>query len=146
MFDSLPEPSFRGVDAESPSPATVLATTGDNLRRHLQIITTAHEVLAENLDGLERMALARAEQAGSELRRQLELLLGSLSSLNAPVELGPILARLESEFKGPAARYGIKLSVVGTETAVYSNGLLLSGILGNLVCNALAHTPRGRSV
>ena len=52
--------------------SAVLAS--DDLRQQLSVVVTAHEVLAENLDGLERMALARAERATEKLVQRLDRL------------------------------------------------------------------------
>jgi signal transduction histidine kinase len=62
------------------------------------------------------------------------------------VRLRPILEDLASEFAEPARRKGIDLRVIPTSSAVFSHPVLLSGILGNLIRNALDYTPRGGRV
>src|ERR1700738_4899208 len=82
--------------------ATLLAMAGHDLRQPLQVITSAHDVLAQTLDSEEqREELMRAEDATALLASMLGQLVEALQlrersrdDLNLPVPLRPILEDL----------------------------------------------------
>ena len=139
------------AQADSVFSATLLAMAGHDLRQPLQVITSAHDVLRQILHGdKQRVELARAADAAARLGGMLSRLVGALQlhqragdHLHVPVWLRPILEDLASEFAEPARLKGIKLRVVPAGIAVFSHPVLLSGILGNLIRNAIDYTPHG---
>src|SRR5260370_6682435 len=143
---------FGGVDNDFC--ATLLAMAGHDLRQPLQVITSAHDVLARILHSdKQREELARAADATAQLARMLGQLIEALQlrersgdHLHVPVPLRPVLEDLAAEFAEPARLKGIELRVIPACAAVLSHPVLLSGILGNLMRNAIDYTPRGGRV
>ncbi len=96
--------------------ATLLAMAGHDLRQPLQIITSAHDVLALTLDSEEqREELTRAAEATAELASMLGQLVEALQlrersdeDLHVPVRLRPVLAELAAEF-AEMARSALRL-------------------------------------
>src|SRR5260370_26213379 len=96
--------------AASDFSATLLAMAGHDLRQPLQLITSAHDVLAPTLDGEEqREELARAEDATAQLANMLDQLVEALQlpersgdDLHLPIPLPPILTGLQAWFAHPA--------------------------------------------
>ena len=134
--------------------ATLLAMAGHDLRQPLQLITSAHDVLATMLrDKEQREELARAGDATGQLARMLSQLIDALQlqerprkNLRIPVPLRPVLDELIAEFGGPAHRKGITLRVTTARGIALSHPVLLTSILRNLVRNAIDYTPRGGRV
>jgi signal transduction histidine kinase len=134
--------------------ATLLAMAGHDLRQPLQVITSAHDVLAQTLDREEqREELMRAEDATTQLARMLDQLVEALQlrersgdDLHLPVPLRPILKDLAAEFAEMARLKGITFLVTATRWAVFSHPVLLTGILRNLIRNAIDYTPPGGGV
>src|ERR1700694_5264729 len=79
--------------------ATLLAIAGHDLRQPLQVITSAHDVLAQIIGSAEqREELTRAEDATAQLAGMLGMLVEALQlhersgdDLHLPVPLRPIL-------------------------------------------------------
>jgi signal transduction histidine kinase len=97
----------REVDqADSDFSATLLAMAGHDLRQPLQVITSAHDVLARTLAiGEQREELRRAANATKRLASMLGQLVEALQlrersgeDLHMPVPLRPILEDLAAEF------------------------------------------------
>ena len=134
--------------------AILLAMAGHDLRQPLQVITSAHDVLAQTVDGEEqREELARAEDATAQLANMLDQLVEALQlrersgdDLHHPVPLSPILDDLAAEFAEAARLKGITFLVTATRCAVLSHPVLLTGILRNLIRNAIDYTPPGGGV
>jgi signal transduction histidine kinase len=134
--------------------ATLLAMACHDLRQPLQVIIGAHDILAEILlGGMERVQLSRVAGAATQLAGTLDQLLGVLRLCDAatgiqhqPVPLAAVLDPLASEFADAARLNGVELRIRPVSAAVFSNHSLLSGILRNLIRNAIDYTPRGGRV
>jgi two-component system, OmpR family, phosphate regulon sensor histidine kinase PhoR len=132
----------------------VMAMASHDLRQPLQVIIGAHHVLARRLSGgEERTLLTLIEGAAMRLASTLDGLVETLRLADAPareqhgpVSLHPILAGLALELTAAAELKGIELRVMPASAAISSHPVLLSGILRNLIRNAIEYTPRGGRV
>jgi two-component system, OmpR family, phosphate regulon sensor histidine kinase PhoR len=133
--------------------AAVLAMASHDLRQPLQVIVSAHELLARRLTARpEREHLERSEQASVQLEEKLDQLVEALQLHQRarriepqPVRLEPIFQRLALQIDGPARRKGVDFRFLPTSAVILSQPVLLDGILRNLARNALDHTsPGGR--
>ncbi len=134
--------------------ATLLAMAGHDLRQPLQLIVGAHDKLARTLHGSEqREELARAGDAIAQLTSMLSQLVEAVrlrersgDDLHLPVQLPPILDGLAAEFAKPARLKGIRFRVTSGGGAALSHPVLLTGMLRNLIRNAIDYTPPGGGV
>jgi two-component system phosphate regulon sensor histidine kinase PhoR len=135
-------------------PATLLAMAGHDLRQPLQVITNAHDILAQIVHKDEQLEeLARAEDATTQLAGMLGQLVEALrlhersaDQLHVPVRLDPILADLAAEFAEPARRKGITFRVTSARGTARSHPVLLTAMLRNLIRNAIDYTIPGGDV
>jgi two-component system, OmpR family, phosphate regulon sensor histidine kinase PhoR len=135
--------------AASDFSATLLAMAGHDLRQPLQIMTSAHDVLAPTLNTEEqREELARAADATAQLASMLGQLVEAVQlrersgdDLHVPVPLRPILEDLAAEFAEMARRKGITVVVTAARGTALSHPVLLTGMLRNLIRNAIDYTP-----
>jgi two-component system phosphate regulon sensor histidine kinase PhoR len=140
--------------APSDFSTTLLAMAGHDLRQPLQLITSAHDVLALTLDSEEqREELIRAENATAQLASMLGQLVEAVQlhersgdDLHLPVPLRPILEDLAEEFAEMARLKGITFLVTATRSVAFSHPVLLTGMLRNLIRNAIDYTPPGGGV
>jgi signal transduction histidine kinase len=140
--------------ADSDFAATLLAMAGHDLRQPLQLITSAHDVLAPTLSRDEqRQELRRARDATAQLAGMLGQLVEALQlrersgdDLHVAVPLPPILDDLAAEFAETARLKGIAFVVTAARGAVLSHPVLLTGMLRNLIRNAIDYTPAGGGV
>src|SRR5260221_12590525 len=108
--------------ADSDFSATLLAMAGHDLRQPLQVITSAHDVLAQTLDSEEqREELIRAGDATAQPASMLGQLVEALQlrersddDLHVPGQLGPIFDGLAAEFAEAARLQGITFRVTAT--------------------------------
>jgi len=134
--------------------ATLLAIAGHDLRQPLQMITNAHDVLARTVhSGEQREELAEAKDATGRLATMLGQLVEALQlheqsgdHLHYLVPLRHILDDLAAEFNKSARVKGITLRVTSGRGTALSHPVLLSGMLRNLIRNAIDYTPPGGSV
>ena len=148
--------NHRGRVAESNNDlcAALLAIASHDLRQPLQVIIGAHDILAKTLkSGVEKVQLARVDDAASKLSDKLDQLVDALRLFEPAsgrrqqtIRLGPVFEQIEAEFAEPARLKGITLRVIPTHAVVSSNPVLLHGILRNLIRNAIDYTPRGGGV
>ena len=146
--------SRNAEQADSNFSATLLAMAGHDLRQPLQLITSAHDVLAQTVASEEqREELIRAEDATRQLASMLGQLVEALQlreraddDLQLPVPLRPILEGLAAEFAETARLKGITFLVTATRWTAYSHTVLLTGMLRNLIRNAIDYTPPGGGV
>jgi two-component system, OmpR family, phosphate regulon sensor histidine kinase PhoR len=133
--------------------ATLLGMAGHDLRQPLQVIQGTYQLLrARSSSKSEQIWLDRGEQAISRLTEQLDHLLGALQIHQVsqtleilPIALAPLFSRLCNESEDAALRRAIDIRMCSTKAYVASNPVLLGGILGNLVTNAIKYTePGGR--
>jgi two-component system, OmpR family, phosphate regulon sensor histidine kinase PhoR len=134
--------------------ATLLAMAGHDLRQPLQLITSAHDILALTLDGEEQQQeLMRAADATAQLASMLGQLVEALQlrersdeDLHCPVPLRPVLDDLAAEFAEMARAKGITLVVAAGRGTAITHPVLLTGMLRNLIRNAIDYTPAGGGV
>ena len=140
--------------ADSDFSATLLAMAGHDLRQPLQLITSAHDVLAVTLHGEgQREELMRAREATAQLAGMLGQLVEALQlrersgdDLRFPVPMRPILEGLAEEFAEMARLKGITLVITAARGTAFSHPVLLTGMVRNLIRNAIDYTPSGGSV
>src|SRR5207253_1864022 len=133
---------------------TLLAMAGHDLRQPLQLIVNVHDVLAQTLETDEqREELTRAREATAQLTSMLAQLVEALQlrdrsgdDLQLPVPLRPVLEDLAEEFAEAARLKGITLLVTTTRSVALSHQVLLTGMLRNLIRNAIDYTPAGGGV
>jgi two-component system phosphate regulon sensor histidine kinase PhoR len=134
--------------------AAVLAMAGHDLRQPLQTIVAAHELLCRRLGtGPERAHLELGKRATTQLIEKLDLLVEALrfdegaGALHpGPVAVAEIFERVAREVGESVPSRGLELRLVPTSAVVTSHAVLLTGIVRNLVRNALEYTPAGGRV
>lgn len=134
--------------------AMLLAMAAHDLRQPLQIILATHDALDLRMRGTpEGRYIERIARAASQISSKLELLLEALRLRQTigntelePVWLDAALGELVGELADRARRKGIELRVAGARARIWSQPALLSGMLSNLICNAIECTPHGGRV
>jgi signal transduction histidine kinase len=133
--------------------AILLTIAGHDLRQPLQIIQSAHDRLGIGIRTKSEQDLLQMGQiAIDNLSGQLDQLLDALRLFEhskkaklSPVKLQPLFQQACYENEERASQKGIAVRVCPTSASVMSNSLILSGILRNLVGNAIEYTqPNGR--
>ena len=149
MLDGLEE-SFERISRFSADIAHDLRTPVNNIRGEAEValarartIDEYREVLGSCLEEAVRLSdligdllfLARAESPLAHLHRE-------------NVNVGELLSGIREYYEAPAADRGVSLSTVVPNEPVIAqlDRTLLQRAVGNLVSNALAHTPPGKSV
>ena len=145
MLDRLKE-SFERLTRFSADLAHELRTPVNNIRGEIEVALarsrTTHEyreVLVSNLEETVRLSeligsllfLARTESPGTHIKRE-------------PVSVGELLETVKDYYEGPADQAGVTLAVSAPHgLQAMLDRSLMQRALGNLVSNALAHTPNG---
>jgi two-component system phosphate regulon sensor histidine kinase PhoR len=132
--------------------SVVLAMAGHDLRQPLQVLAGAFSSLSRHVDAAHRRHIEYGEKAIAQLTAQLDRLveaiqLGERTAAGelAPVQLGPLLGDLRDDFAEAAQQKAIGIKFCQTHAIVLSDRTLLTGILRNLVHNAIKYTqPGGR--
>jgi two-component system, OmpR family, heavy metal sensor histidine kinase CusS len=149
MLDGLEE-SFERISRFSADIAHDLRTPVNNIRGEAEVALARarsmdeyREVLGSCLEEAVRLSdlisdllfLARAESPLAHLRRE-------------SVNIGELLSGIREYYEAPAAERGVSLSTAVPNEPVIAqlDRTLLQRAVGNLVSNALAHTPPGKSV
>jgi two-component system, OmpR family, heavy metal sensor histidine kinase CusS len=149
MLDGLEE-SFERISRFSADIAHDLRTPVNNIRGEAEValarartVDEYREVLGSCLEEAVRLSdligdllfLARAESPLAHLHRE-------------SVNVGELLSGIREYYEAPAADRGVSLSAVMPNEPVIAqlDRTLLQRAVGNLVSNALAHTPPGKSV
>ena len=149
MLDGLEE-SFERISRFSADIAHDLRTPVNNIRGEAEValarartVDEYREVLGSCLEEAVRLSdligdllfLARSESPLAQLRRE-------------SINVGELLSGIREYYEAPAADRGVSLSAVVPNEPVIAqlDRTLLQRAVGNLVSNALAHTPPGKSV
>ena len=149
MLDGLEE-SFERISRFSADIAHDLRTPVNNIRGEAEValarartVDEYREVLGSCLEEAVRLSdligdllfLARAESPLAHLHRE-------------SINVGELLSGIREYYEAPAADRGVSLSTVVPDEPVIAqlDRTLLQRAVGNLVSNALAHTPPGKSV
>jgi two-component system heavy metal sensor histidine kinase CusS len=149
MLDGLEE-SFERISRFSADIAHDLRTPVNNIRGEAEVALARtrsadeyHDVLESCLEEAVRLSdligdllfLARAESPLIDLRRER-------------VDVGEMLDGVREYYEASAADRGVSLTTAGAEEPVIAelDRTLLQRAVGNLVSNALAHTPPGGTV
>ncbi len=148
MLDRIEE-AFRHISQFSDDAAHELRTPINNLRGEIEVALGQdrsadeyREVLASCGEECARISrlirtlllLARSEASGDVLRRE-------------NVDVGQVLAIIEAFYEAAAAEAGIRLHVSSAPRLhAELDRTLFQQAIGNLVSNAIAHTPAGGSV
>jgi two-component system heavy metal sensor histidine kinase CusS len=149
MLDGLEE-SFDRISRFSADIAHDLRTPVNNIRGEAEValarartVDEYREVLGSCLEEAVRLSdligdllfLARAESPLAHLHRET-------------INVGELLSGIREYYEAPAAELGVSLSTVVPSEPVIAqlDRTLLQRAVGNLVSNALAHTPPGKSV
>jgi len=149
MLDGLEE-SFERISRFSADIAHDLRTPVNNIRGEAEValarartVDEYREVLGSCLEEAVRLSdligdllfLARAESPLAHLHRE-------------SIDIGELLSGIREYYEAPAADRGVSLSTVVPYEPVIAqlDRALLQRAVGNLVSNALAHTPPGKSV
>jgi signal transduction histidine kinase/ActR/RegA family two-component response regulator len=128
-----------------------LAAASHDLRQPVQSLFWFYGALEEKVRGTDlRKILDGMDQSLAGLKVLLDSLLDA-SKLDAgiivpepqKVAIGPLLARLATEYAPAAARTGLDLRVAPSTAVVVSDPALLERIVRNLIENALRYTHRG---
>jgi two-component system, OmpR family, heavy metal sensor histidine kinase CusS len=144
------EESFDRISKFSADIAHDLRTPVNNIRGEAEValarartVDEYREVLGSCLEEAVRLSdligdllfLARAESPLAHLRRER-------------INVGELLSGIREYYEAPAADRGVSLSTVVPNEPVIAqlDRFLLQRAVGNLVSNALAHTPPGKSV
>jgi signal transduction histidine kinase/CheY-like chemotaxis protein len=133
--------------------STFLAMASHELRTPAQDLSNRAATLASNptLSGSAQRDAEDIYQRSQVINEMFGAML-NLSLLDAgkktpnkrDLALGPMLQAIRDECLKDAQKKGLKLHLVETSAAVYSDGPILSVIVSNLVRNAIRYTQKGK--
>jgi|GEM_PF-1291208 len=137
--------------AESRAKSSFLATASHDLRQPLHALTLFLSALDRRVSGDEPKAIVASMRASVRSMQEMFRTLLDISRIDAGVlvpqpqafAVGELIARLATEFAGPAAAKGLRLYDVPTRVRVVSDPVLLESILRNLLSNAVKFTRQG---
>jgi len=129
----------------------LLATVSHDLRQPAHAIGLLSErALADSTEPAVRDSLRDLNELSQSLSASLTTLMdltrldaGLVQPRMAPVSLAQLLAQLDAEFGASARAKGLGWQVARTPLWVQSDPVLLHGVLGNLVSNAIKYTRSG---
>jgi two-component system phosphate regulon sensor histidine kinase PhoR len=125
--------------------AVLLAMAGHDLRQPLQVIRSSHELLGTGVRTKSEQDVLRTGRHAIDRLGAARLHEHSNETKLSPVALEPLFRQACCENEERAFQKGIDIRVCATGAYVMSNAVLLSGILRNLVSNAIKYTePKGR--
>jgi two-component system heavy metal sensor histidine kinase CusS len=148
MLDRLEE-SFQRLSQFSADIAHELRTPLNNLRGEAEVALARERTPAEY-----REVLASCLEEGARLSRMVDSLLFLARAENAatpiarePLDLANELETVREYYEAAANETGIQLSVSSSPGLVtHLDRTLFQRAVGNLLANALAHTPRGGKI
>jgi two-component system sensor histidine kinase BaeS len=132
-----------------------LADVAHELRTPLSVIRGQAEAIADGVypgDAAHLVPILEATQTLDRLVDDLRTLVltdaGSLVLQKEPTDLGALAVETADSFKAQADSAGIGLStdIAGNLPSVEVDASRLRGVIGNLLSNAIRHTPGGGSV
>jgi two-component system sensor histidine kinase BaeS len=132
-----------------------LGDVAHELRTPLSVIRGQAEAIADGLypgDAAHLAPILDATQALDRLVEDLRTLVltdaGNLVLYREPTDLGALAAETVDSFKAQAAAAGVMLSadVSDQPMIVHIDPARIRSVLGNLLSNAIRHTPTGRTV
>ena len=139
------------AEAANRAKSQLLAAASHDLRQPLHALGLYVAALAARAQDAEwRPLVMNVESAANALEIQFAQLIdlsrldaGALAPERSDVALGPLFARIRTEFAPQAAARGLSLRIVPTKLVVDSDPALLERIVGNLVANGIRYTNRG---
>ncbi|HLX30991.1 MAG TPA: hybrid sensor histidine kinase/response regulator [Casimicrobiaceae bacterium] len=157
LIAELKDRTRSAVDARAAAEAAnlaksqLLAAASHDLRQPLHALGLYVAALAARAQDAEwRPLVMNVESAANALEIQFAQLIdlsrldaGALAPERSDVALGPLFARIRTEFAPQAAARGLSLRIVQTKLVVDSDPALLERIVGNLVANGIRYTNYG---
>lgn len=143
------------LEAEETRRRSVLADVAHELRTPLAIIRGQAEGIADGLypaDPEHIMPIISATESLEMLVNDLGTLTlaesGALRLQREPIDVAVLVNATIESFRPEASAAGVRLSATVAEQVPEIDGdpARMRGVLGNLVTNALAHTPRGGTI
>jgi signal transduction histidine kinase/CheY-like chemotaxis protein len=149
---SLIDAARRSAEQANAAKTRFLAAASHDLRQPMHALGLLLATLAQQVRSAQNaQLLEQIESAVDAVDSMLNSLL-DISKLDAgvvqpsvgPVDLGPLMQRLESDHQPIAKLTGNALRVRPSRTVALSDPAMLQRILTNLVSNALRYTAKGR--
>ena len=139
------------LQAENQAQRQMFAAAIHDLRQPLQALMLFSEALAQTPPSVQQQRHAASIRHSVASLDRLCVGLLDLTQITAPstkphmqpVALAPLLAQLQETFGCVARAQGLRLVVRPSTLHVQGDAVMLTRILNNLVCNALAHTRQG---
>jgi signal transduction histidine kinase len=140
------------AEAANLSKSAFLAAASHDLRQPLHALSLLLSALQEKTREPEAVELLKkittsADSLDSLFRGLLDLSrldAGSVRPQLKPVALGPLLRRMENDFRPLAAAKTLAFACAASEAWVTSDAEMLERVLRNLLDNAVKYTARGR--